>query len=58
MGANTSSEQDNSDKDRVLKKAGSQFSPEEGQAIKKIFVAIAGTDSRSVYEESHLQVGS
>ncbi len=57
MGANTStvSEQD---RDRVLRRVSPQFSQDEGQAIKRLFAAIAGGPDKKVYGESNLKVGS
>lgn len=56
MGANSSvgSEQD---RDRVLRRVSPQFSQDEGQAIKKLFVAIAGPE-RNVYVEASLKAST
>ncbi len=54
MGANSSvgSEQD---RDRVLRRVSPQLSHDEGQAIKKLFVSIAGGPERREYEEASLK---
>ena len=57
MGTSTSTlEENNADKDKLLRKAGPQLTQQEGQAVKKTFIAISGKEDRPVFEEAHLQV--
>lgn len=57
MGTSTSTlEESNADRDKILRRAGPQLTPQEGQALKKTFVAISGKEDSPVYEEARLQV--